>query len=342
MKLNKLVFIALVAIGVALLNVMAEVPTPAASAPPVAQETPTVDEFGREPVNIVLVAHGACSWDAFWCVVEQGNKDAARDLGVDLTIISPPEFDPERTAQDIDKALAAKPDGLGVTVTDGVLFEEPMLRAIESGVPVIAYNAADWRPPEERIPYLTYIGQDEYTGGLVAGRRMVEAYGGTRGVCVNQVPGHIGLDARCQGFADALAETGLESEVLAITNDPAESATIMEDYYTANPDVDLWLTLGPNGANPFYSFMKNAGLQAGDIYHATFDLGPEIAEKIKDGTTLLATDQQPYVQGYLVVQWLTWIKRYGIYPPTEVTATGPGITDKDNIDLIAKFAGTYR
>jgi ABC-type sugar transport system substrate-binding protein len=83
-------------------------------------------------------------------------------------------------------------------------------------------------------------------------------------------------------------------------------------------------------------------LKAGDIYHATFDLGPEIAEKIKDGTTLLATDQQPYVQGYLVVHWLTWIKRYGIYPPTEVTATGPGITDKDNIDLIAKFAGTYR
>ena len=150
------------------------------------------------------------------------------------------------------------------------------------------------------------------------------------------------VDHTGRAFADALAETGLESEVLAITNDPAESATIMEDYYTANPDVDLWLTLGPNGANPFYSFMKNAGLQAGDIYHATFDLGPEIAEKIKDGTTLLATDQQPYVQGYLVVQWLTWIKRYGIYPPTEVTATGPGITDKDNIDLIAKFAGTYR
>jgi simple sugar transport system substrate-binding protein len=160
MKLNKFVLIAIVALVVALLNVMTKAPVPASSAAPVAQDTPTVDEFGREPVNIVLVAHGACSWDAFWCVVEQGNKDAARDLGVDLTIISPPEFDPERTAQDIDKALAANPDGLGVTVTDGVLFEEPMLRAIESGVPVIAYNAADWRVPEERIPYLTYIGQD--------------------------------------------------------------------------------------------------------------------------------------------------------------------------------------
>jgi simple sugar transport system substrate-binding protein len=309
--------------------------TEAETAAPAAQDD-------RAPVNIILVSHGACSWDAFWCVVEQGNKDAARDLGVDLTIISPPSFDPERTAQDIDKALAANPDGLGVTVTDGVLFEEPMLRAIESGIPVIAYNAADWRPPEERIPYLTYIGQDEYEGGYVAGQRMVEAFGGTKGVCVNQAVGHVGLDARCQGFADALTEAGLESEVLAISNDPAEAATTMDDYYTSNPDVDLWLTLGPNGANPFYAFMDNAGLQAGDIHHATFDLSAEIAEKIKDGTTLLATDQQPYVQGYMVVLWLTWIERYGIYPPTKITATGPGVTDQNNISIVEAHAGKYR
>lgn len=297
---------------------------------------------GRKPVKIILVAHGACSWDAFWCVVEQGNKDAARDLGVDLTIISPPKFDPEQTASDIDRALAANPDAIGVTVTDGVMFEEPLMRAINSGIPVIAYNSADWRPRNERIPYLTYIGQDEYEGGFIAGRKLVEAFGGTRGVCVNQAVGHVGLDARAQGFIDALSEAGIPAEVLAISNDPAEAATTMEDYYTANPDVDLWLTLGPNGANPFYAFMDNSGLKAGDIHHATFDLSSEVAEKIKDGTTLLATDQQPYVQGYSVVLWLSWIVRYGIYPPLEITATGPGITDKSNIGVVEEYAGTYR
>ncbi|MEW5960799.1 MAG: sugar ABC transporter substrate-binding protein [Chloroflexota bacterium] len=324
-------------------EVAAEVETPAETPTETTVETAApAAQDDREPVNIVLVAHGACSWDAFWCVVEQGNKDAARDLGVDLTIISPPRFDPEQTAQDIDKGLAAKPDGLGVTVTDGVLYEEPMMRAINSGIPVIAYNSADWRPREERIPYLTYIGQDEYVGGLSGGRRMIAAHGGTRGVCVNQAVGHVGLDARCQGFSDALAEAGLESEVLAITNDPAESATIMNDYFTANPDVDLWLTLGPNGANPFYAFMSEAGLAAGDIYHGTFDLSPEIAAKIKDGTTDFGIDQQPYVQGYLVVQWLTWIKRYGLYPPTEITATGPGFVDQNNLAVVEAVAGKYR
>ena len=160
------------------------------------------------------------------------------------------------------------------------------------------------------------------------------------GAVVDQFPA--GLDARAQGFVDALAESGLEADVLAISNYPAEAATTMEDYYTANPDVDLWLTLGPNGANPFYAFMENAGLSSSDIHHATFDLSAEIAAKIKDGTTLLAIDQQPYVQGYMVVQWLTWLARYGITPPTEITATGPGIIDKSNIDVVQANAGTFR
>lgn len=309
---------------------------PLGATPALAQDPAT------KPVKIFLVAHGACSWDSFWCVEEQANKDAAKQLGVDLTIISPDKFNPEQTASDIDRALAAKPDALGVTVTNGELFQEPMMRAINSGIPVIAYNTADARPKESRIPYITYIGQDEYQAGYQGGQRLVKAFTGKAGVCVNQNVGHIGLDTRCRGFLDAMKEAGLNGEVLAVTNDPTQAATAMEDYYTAHPDADLWLTLGPNAANPFYTFMERAGLKAGDIHHGTFDLGPEIQKRILDGTTLFGIDQQPYVQGYLVVQWLTWIVRYGLYPANDITATGPGFITKENIGLVTQLAGKYR
>ncbi len=311
---------------------------------PAPEEEPVVvSEDDRPPVNMYLVSHGSGAWDAFWVVVEQGNHDAARDLGVDLTLVTPPRFDPEQTASDIDRAVAANPDVLGVTVTDGVLYEEPLLRAIDAGIPVIAYNAADQRPEDQRIPYLTFIGQDEYTGGYEAGRRMIAAHDdAVRGVVVNQAVGHTGLDARANGFIDALAEDGIEAEVLAITEDPGPAVTTMGDYYASNPDVNLWLTLGPQGANPFYSFMESAGLQAGDIYHGTFDLGPEIVEKIKDGTSDFGIDQQPYVQGYQVVWWLAAIHRYGLMPPTAVTSTGPGFVDQTNIELVEEYAGTHR
>lgn len=296
----------------------------------------------RKPVNIYAVSHGACAWDSYWCVVERGSEDAARDLNVEVTLLTTDKFDLEATAENIDRALAANPDALMVTVTDAVLFEEPIMRAIEAGIPVIAYDSWDMRPKEERIPYLTAVGPNEYIGGYMAGERLIAAGGSTRGVCINQQIGHAMLDERCRGFGDRLAEDGIPSEMLGISDDPAESTSIIDDYYTANPDADLFLTLGPNGADPFYAFMEAAGLKAGDVFHGTFDLGPEIVEKIKDGTSTFAIDGGPYLVGYLPVMWLTMIQRYGLYPPDELTATGPSFVTKDNVDMVSELAGTYR
>ena len=293
-----------------------------------------------KPVKIILVAHAASAWDGFWKVVEQGNNDAAAALNVDVTILAPDEWCPECVAQLIDQATAAKPDAIGVTISDGVLFQEPMQRAIDSGIPVIAYNSADARPAGERIPYITYIGQDEFEGGYQGAKRMITA-GATKGVCINQAVGAVNLDTRCKGVLQAFEEAGLSAEVLGITNDAAEASTTISDYYAANPDVNGFITLGPNGATPFYSFMESEGLKAGDIYHGTFDLGPEIVAHIKDGTTLFGIDQQPYIQGYLAVQWLTWIVRYNLGVPGDIISTA-GFVDSSNVAAVEALAGTYR
>lgn len=301
------------------------------------------EEPAQKPVKIYLVAHCACSWDAFWCPVEKASRDAAKDLGVDVTLLTTETFNPEETAQNVDKALAARPDAIGVSVTDGKMFQEPMMRAIKSGIPVIAYNAADWRPKEERIPYATYIGQDEYAGGYQGGKLMLKTFtDGKAGVCVNQGVGHTGLDARCQGFADALKEAGVSSEVLSISNEANESSKIIEDYHTAHPDVNLWMTLGPNGAVPFYGFLDRAGLKPAEIHHGTFDLSPQIMKKIDEGVTLFGIDQQPYEQGYLVVQYLTWMVRYGLKPAGDVIPTGPNLITKADVPLLTELTGTYR
>jgi simple sugar transport system substrate-binding protein len=170
---------------------------------------------------------------------------------------------------------------------------------------------------------------------------MVEA-GGSQGVCINQQVGHAGLDKRCQGFTDAFTESGLSAEVLAISDDPAESQTIIDDYYTANPGTDAFLTLGPNGANPFYAFLEAAGLGPDEVVHGTFDLSPEIVENIKNGTTLFGIDQQPFLQGYGAVLYLTLLLRQNIVPALPVSATGPGFVDLGNVAIVQALAGEYR
>jgi len=302
-------------------------PTKAPEAPIEPTKAPEAPA-GEKPLKFIMVQHALCAWDSFWCTVEQGIKDAAAQMGVEVQILGPDKFDLEKTASLIDQAVAAKPDGIALTVTDNVLFKEPIMKAIDAGIPVMAYNAGKG-PAEDGIPYLTYLGQDEYQGGYQGGLKMIEA-GAKRGVCINHQVGHAGLDKRCQGFLDAFKEKGLKAEVLGVKGeDAAQSQTTISDFYAANPDVNAFMTLGPSGANPFYAFLYAEGVK--DVVHGTFDVSPEVVAKIKDGTTLFAIDQQPYLQGFGAVMYLMLYNRQGIKPALPVTATGPGFVDKTNV-----------
>src|SRR5882724_12019494 len=65
----------------------------------------------------------------------------------------------------LEQAISTHPDGIAVPIVDSNAFEGPLRKAIEMGIPVVAFNIPDGRPEGERIPYLTYVGGDEYLTG---------------------------------------------------------------------------------------------------------------------------------------------------------------------------------
>jgi len=294
-----------------------------------------------KPLKLAMVQHAMCAYDPYWCVVENGMKDAAAQMGIEFTIYGPDKFDLEKTAALIDQAAATKPDGMGVVVTDNTLFKEPITKAIQSGIPVVAYDTG-MGPEKDGIPYLTFWGAEDYIQGYYGGLRMVDA-GAKRGVCVNHQVGHTGLDARCNGFVDAFKEKGVKAEVLGVKGeDAAQVQTTISDFYAANPDADAFMTLGPAGATPYYAFVEAEGIKPGALIHATFDISPDIIKMIKEGQTLFAMDAQPYLIGYGTVMSLMLYTRYHITPALGVMATGPGFVDKSNVEIVEKLAGTYR
>jgi simple sugar transport system substrate-binding protein len=124
--------------------------------------------------------------------------------------------------------------------------------------------------------------------------------------------------------------------------DAAQVQTTISDYYTAHPDVNAFLTLGPSGSEPFYAFVEAAGLKTGSFVHASFDISASGVKAIKSGVTLFVMDAQPYLIGYGTVRDLVMYLRYNISPATGITATGPGFVDKSNVEIVEKLAGTYR
>ncbi|KAI9133194.1 sugar ABC transporter substrate-binding protein [Acaryochloris sp. CCMEE 5410] len=305
-------------------------------------DSPSLVQSETETLNLTLIQHASCPWAYFWCVVETGIHDAAQDLGVEVTIRRPHTFDPDAVTQLIESAIDGpiRPDAIGVAVIDPDRFRAPLTQAVQKfNIPVIAYNAGSG-PKQDNIPYRAYIGPDERQGGYEGGKRLLaESPSAVKGACINHQPGALNLEARCQGFFDALQEAGVAAEQVNITPNPAESEKILQRYVTQKPEVNVFLTLGPEAAVPFYQVISNRK----DTYsHGTFDLSRTILTAIEQGTTLFAIDQQPYLEGYLTVQWLTWIQRHGFSPPSEIISTGPSFIDATNVDLMQQQVGEYR
>ncbi|GAB4431913.1 MAG: sugar ABC transporter substrate-binding protein [Chloroflexi bacterium OHK40] len=289
-------------------------------------------------LRFVVVSHGQAS-DPFWSVVKNGVDQAAADMGVTVEYQAPQTFDMVQMSQLIDAAVASGPDGLVVSIPDADALRASIESAVAAGIPVISMNSGS--DVAQEFGLLTHVGQTEYEAGFGGGERMAAA-GVTNALCVNQEVGNAGLDARCNGFTDAMSAAGGTVEVLAVDlANPTDSQQRISAALASNPDVNGVLTLGPTGAAPALAALEADG-KLGSVQLATFDLSPEVLEAINAGNILFAIDQQQYLQGYLPIVLLTLYQTNLNTIANDVLMTGPGFVTADNAARVIELsrAGT--
>ena len=289
-----------------------------------------------EGETLVLISHAPDS-DSWWNTIKNAIEVAGEQLDVTVEYRNPPTGDLADMARIVEQATASQPDGIIVTIADMDVLRGPIADAVDQGVPVITINSGTVEQSKE-LGALMHVGQPEYDAGFGAGER-AKAEGATSFACVNHYITNPASVERCRGYADALG-VELGSSMIDSGLDPAEVKNKVMAYLNANEDVDAVLTLGPNSAIPTISAIQELGLE-GEVHFSTFDLSPEIATAIKDGTIAFAIDQQPFLQGYLPVVILTNLARYGVMPSGQINS-GPGFITADNIALVEEFAGEYR
>lgn len=250
-------------------------------------------------------------------------------LPVKVNYVASERFSVEEQVDMLQTAIAADPDGLIVPITDPIALERPLKEAIEAGIPVVASNIPDPRPAPEKIPYLTYVGGDEYLTGVQMAERLLEEFGGgtpRRVACGIAHVGHVGAETRCQGLIDTLEPLGVKVEKIALTEEPAKITDVWRTYLEANPDTDgIWVVTML--ATPFiYKVTEDLGL-ADQVKIATVDESPLAVEGILRGYVVATHSQQFYLQGYLPVMWLYIYNEYGYVPPPE-EIIGPVIIDE--------------
>lgn len=89
------------------------------------------------PIKIIHVALG--NYGAHWVQVVAGEKLMAKELGIDLTVLSG-QMSAARQVQMLDTAIREDPDGIFVDHGEGASLTPGIERALSKGIPVVTFD----------------------------------------------------------------------------------------------------------------------------------------------------------------------------------------------------------
>lgn len=290
--------------------------------------TSSAPNGGAPRATVALITHQAPG-DTFWDLVRRGAEAAAAKSNLDLQYF----HDPDGAAQAnlVRSAIDDKVAGIAVTLAEPAAMAPAVQAAAAAKIPVVAVNSgiAEWRA----MGVMEYFGQDETIAGQAAGERFTNK-GAQNALCVIHEPGHVGLEARCDGLA-----RGFKGNTQKLYVDGVDSATVKRAVIAKLQQdfgFDRILTLGAPMALAALEAVAEMNSYA---RVATFDTNAGVVDAIKNGMIEWAIDQQPFLQGYLAVDslWLYFTNR-NVIGGGQPTLTGPSFVDETNINSVADLA----
>ena len=298
--------------------------------------SPQEDTRPGAGLRLDFVAHGSNA-DAFWGAQHNGFMDFCRAYGLQGRFLGTRlDGDIGEMLANLDSVLSGPGEGLALPISNAKTFTEPVQRAIDQGIAVVAVNIPDFRDGADRLPYLRYVGGEPIATGEANARMTVDAFRQLTGrppkraVYLNHVPGVEVLDYRGQGMQTVFDEVGTQLDTLVISSDPAGAQDTIRAYLRKHPDVETIQTGNSRPAAWAIQLLKEMGKlgradgphEEGQVYVGSIDIDPELLEMISDGECLGTIDEQPYMQGWYAAQLLYHWIQYKFMPGRDIS-TGP-------------------
>lgn len=277
----------------------------------------------------------------YWQTVQAGFNKAAAEYGVTATVDGPDHYDPNEELADFQKAVAAKPAGILVAVSDASLLQGPITSAVNAGVPVITVDS-----DAVGSRRLFFIGTNNLEAGRLGGRRMAERLGGKGNVVIYTLAGQPNIEERLKGFKDVFAgNPGIKV---------VDVVDIKQNELTAFDKTQAYMALtGEKKVNGFVCLDSACGKVVADAINRSgakdrvlvaFDVNPDTLNEIKAGVIDSTVAQKPYTMGYVGLKSLDQVYHYppkplnqdwsdnSFSPLPDFVDTGTAIVDKSNVD----------
>ena len=171
----------------------------------------------RHSLKEVYYLIGANMALPYWQTAVAGFNHAAAQYQVTARVDGPDNHDPQAELAALQKAVAAKPNGILVSASDASVLQSEIDAAIAAGIPVITFDSD---APGSRRLY--FIGTNNLDAGRLGGHRVIEKLGGKGNVVFFTLGGQANTDERLKGFKDVFStRPGINIvEVVDIKGDP--------------------------------------------------------------------------------------------------------------------------
>jgi ribose transport system substrate-binding protein len=278
----------------------------------------------------------------YWQTAAAGFNRAAAQFKVTGKVVGPDNYDPQSELAELQKAVAAKPAGILISVSDVSVLQPEIDAAIQAGIPVITMDsdAAGSRR-------LYFIGTNNLEAGRVGGKRLIERLGGKGNVIFFTLAGQSNIEERLKGFKDVLA-TRPEIKIIDVIDTKSDARAAFDQAQqqlalTGPKKIDAFVCLESASGKPVSDAIKRANVT--DRVLMAWDANPDTLDGIKSGTIDSTIAQKPFTMGYFGLKALDEIfhapptqlsKDYGADPfsPYPVFVdTGTSLVDKNNVDL---------
>ncbi len=278
----------------------------------------------------------------YWQTAESGFNKAAAQYKVTARVVGPANYDPQAELAELQKAVAAKPAGIMISVTDVGVLQPEIDAAVEAGIPVLTMDsdAAGSRR-------LYFIGTNNLEAGRLGGRRLVEKLGGKGNVVFFTLAGQPNTDERIKGFKDVLS-TRPDIKIVDVVDTRSDARTAFDKAQellalTGPKKIDAFVCVESACGKPVSDAVKRANVT--DRVLIAWDANQDTLDGIKAGTIDSTIAQKPYTMGYFGLKSLDEIFHA---PPPQLgrdfsadffspypvfVDTGTTLVDKDNVEL---------
>jgi ribose transport system substrate-binding protein len=283
----------------------------------------------------------------YWQTAIAGFNKAAHQYGVKAVVAGPNTFDVQAELQALETAVAAKPNGILISVADPEVLQPEINKAIDAGIPVITFDSD--APHSHRI---YFIGTNNRTAGRLGGERVVEKLNGKGNVVFFTITGQQNLDERLNGYEDVFAShPGIKTaEIVNIKGDSGNAFDATERLVrlTGSNKIDAFICLEASSGKDVGEVLRRDKLT--DRLLVAMDVDPDTLNLIKEGVIDSTIAQKPYTMAFFGLKQLDEMYHY---PPKPIRTdyevntfspypvfvdTGTALVDKDNVDVYLQQA----